>query len=137
MPIVPAAAAHHRLAWLHPFMDGNGHVARLYTDACLSSLPMPGYGIWNISRGLARDREGYRFALSGADHPRRGALDGRSNLSDKGLTDFCRFFLTTCLDQVQYMSGLLQVNELMGRIHGYVQMRSVNLTPPLPHATKE
>jgi Fic family protein len=127
MPIVAAAAAHHRLAWIHPFLDGNGRVTRLYTDACLNCLPVPGYGIWNVSRGLARDRGGYLAALAGAD--RRGDLDGRGNLSDQRLADFCRFFLTTSLDQVNYMSGLLQLNGLLERIHGYVQMRSVHLIP--------
>jgi Fic family protein len=129
MPIVAAAAAHHRLAWIHPFLDGNGRVTRLYTDACLNCLPVPGYGIWNVSRGLARDRGGYLAALSGADQPRRGDLDGRGNLSDQRLADFCRFFLATSLDQVNYMSGLLQLNGLLERIHGYVQMRSVHLIP--------
>src|SRR5206468_12916407 len=28
-----AAAAHHRLAWIHPFLDGNGRVARLISHA--------------------------------------------------------------------------------------------------------
>lgn len=33
--IVAAAAAHHRFLWLHPFLDGNGRVARLMSDALL------------------------------------------------------------------------------------------------------
>src|SRR5271155_3489394 len=31
--IVGAAAAHHRLVWIHPFVDGNGRVARLMSHA--------------------------------------------------------------------------------------------------------
>ena len=31
--IVQIAAAHHRLAWVHPFLDGNGRVTRLFSDA--------------------------------------------------------------------------------------------------------
>jgi Fic family protein len=27
------AASHHRLLWIHPFRDGNGRVARLFTIA--------------------------------------------------------------------------------------------------------
>ena len=30
--VIAAAAAHHRLTWIHPFPDGNGRVARLFTD---------------------------------------------------------------------------------------------------------
>ena len=34
-PLIVAAAIHHRLMWIHPFTDGNGRMARLYTDACM------------------------------------------------------------------------------------------------------
>ncbi len=33
--ILASAAAHHRLLWIHPFLDGNGRVARLMSYACL------------------------------------------------------------------------------------------------------
>ncbi len=122
MPIVATAAAHHRLAWIHPFLDGNGRVTRLYTDACFH-LQLPGYGIWNVSRGLARNRDQYLGVLAKADMPRRNDLDGRGVLSEEGLTAFCQFFLETCLDQVQYMSGLLQLDGLLERISGYVKFR--------------
>jgi len=32
-PVVFAALAHHRLAAIHPFEDGNGRTARLLADA--------------------------------------------------------------------------------------------------------
>ena len=35
--VVQIAAAHHRLAWLHPFLDGNGRVTRLFSDAAFRS----------------------------------------------------------------------------------------------------
>ena len=31
--ILAAGPAHHRLAWIHPFLDGNGRVARLMSHA--------------------------------------------------------------------------------------------------------
>jgi Fic family protein len=31
--IISIAASHHRLAWIHPFLDGNGRVVRLYSDS--------------------------------------------------------------------------------------------------------
>jgi Fic family protein len=31
--ILSAAAAHHRLLWIHPFADGNGRVVRLMSHA--------------------------------------------------------------------------------------------------------
>jgi hypothetical protein len=51
-----------------------------------------------------------------ADEPRRGDLDGRGNLTQSGLTDFCVFFLQSCIDQVGFMAGLLQPQELQNRM---------------------
>ncbi|HPX60227.1 MAG TPA: Fic family protein [Deltaproteobacteria bacterium] len=128
-PLIATAASHHRLMWIHPFLDGNGRVTRLYTDACFQRLPLPGYGLWNVSRGLARRRDEYMAALSWADAPRRNDYDGRGNLSNEGLLRFCRFFLETCLDQISFMHGLLKLDGLLERIQGYVHMRHAKLIP--------
>jgi Fic family protein len=122
-PLVALAAAHHRLMWIHPFLDGNGRVARLFTDAYFLRGRVAGYGLWNVSRGLARRRDDYRAHLAAGDAPREGDLDGRGNLSDRTLTGFCAFFLQVCLDQARYMDGLLALNGLVGRLEGYVQLR--------------
>jgi len=121
--------------WIHPFLDGNGRVARLYTDAAFRRA-VPGYGIWNVSRGLARNRDSYYNALSQADAPRKGDLDGRGNLSRKGLETFCRFFLEVCVDQIEYMGSVLKLDGLLERIKGYVTLRTLNLAPfPVGTAT--
>src|SRR5258708_35115042 len=83
--VVAASAAHHRLAWIHPFLDGNGRVVRLFTDAYLHQVGVNGHGLWTVTRGFARQRERYLAALADADHPRRGDLDGRGNLSEQSL----------------------------------------------------
>lgn len=127
MKLIAAAASHHRLMWIHPFLDGNGRVARLYTDAYCSRIPLAGYGLWSISRGLARRDAEYKAALSWADAPRRNELDGRGNLSNDGLVRFCRFFLEVCLDQVEYMGGILKLESLMDRIQKYVLARNARL----------
>jgi Fic family protein len=97
MPIIAAAASHHHLMWIHPFLDGNGRVVRLYTDACFYRLPLSGYGLWNVSRGLARRRDEYMAALIAADAHRRNDTDGRGSLSNEGLGHFCRFFSMSAL----------------------------------------
>jgi Fic family protein len=122
--LVAAAAAHHRLMWIHPFLDGNGRVARLFTEAYLQRIPVLGYGLWSVSRGLALRNVDYKAALSWADAPRRNDLDGRGNLSNEGLIQFCRFFLEVCLDQVEYMGNLLKLEELIQRIRHYVDLRN-------------
>ncbi len=128
-PLIAAAASHHRLGWIHPFLDGNGRVTRLYTDACFQRLPLRGYGLWNVSRGLARHMDTYLAALTWADAPRRNDLDGRKNLSNEGMTKFCCFFLETCLDQISFMHDLLKLDSLLERLRGYVTMRGVALIP--------
>ncbi len=127
--LLAAAAAHHRLMWIHPFLDGNGRVARLFTEAYLLKISIEGFGLWSISRGLARKSTAYKAALSLADEARRNDLDGRGTLTNKGLTDFCRFFLAVCLDQVDYMGSLLQLDGLIDRIQGYINLRNNNIVP--------
>ena len=133
-PLVAAAASHHRLMWIHPFLDGNGRVVRLYTDACFYRYPLFGYGLWNVSRGLARRRDAYLAALAAADAHRRNDTDGRGNLSNEGLVSFCRFFFDVCLDQINFMTGLLRLDRFIERIKGYVNLRSARLiSDPLPN----
>ena len=129
LKLVAAAAAHHRLMWIHPFLDGNGRVARLFTEAYLFRIPVQGFGLWSVSRGLARRNADYKSALSCADAPRRNDLDGRGNLSNEGLIAFCRFFLEVCLDQVNYMGDLLRLEQLAERIRQYIELRGSGLIP--------
>jgi Fic family protein len=113
--IIDAAAAHHRLLWIHPFLDGNGRVARLMSHAML--LDALGTGaVWSIARGLARNVETYKDHLAACDLTRRNDLDGRGNLSEEALANFTRFFLNTCLDQVAFMEELMQPDTLRARI---------------------
>jgi len=130
--LVAAAAAHHRLMWIHPFLDGNGRVARLFTEAYLHRIPVHGFGLWSVSRGLARRNVDYKAALTWADAPRRNDLDGRGNLSNEGLVKFCRFFLEVCRDQVEYMGTLLQLDGLVERVRSYVQLRGTAMIPNPP-----
>jgi len=51
--VIATAGAHHRLLWIHPFIDGNGRVARLMSHAMLSDALETG-GLWSVARGLAR-----------------------------------------------------------------------------------
>jgi len=113
--VLAAAAVHHRLAWIHPFLDGNGRVVRLLSHAMLLDTLDTG-AIWSISRGLARNVESYKRHLAACDLPRRNDLDGRGTLSEEALAAFTDFFLRTCLDQVKFMEGLVQPERLRARI---------------------
>ena len=122
--IIASAASHHRLAWIHPFLDGNGRMTRLFTHAYLIRAGVDGHRLWMVSRGFARRRDEYMNALIRADSPRMSDLDGRGNLSDDGLMRFCEFFLQTSLDQVEFMGGLLELDRLEARIIAYVERQA-------------
>jgi Fic family protein len=113
--VLAAAAAHHRLAWIHPFLDGNGRVIRLTSYATLLETLETG-GVWSIARGLARSVDVYKGHLAASDMTRRNDLDGRGHLSEEALAEFTRYFLETCIDQVRFMEGLVQPERLRVRI---------------------
>jgi Fic family protein len=119
--LIAIAAAHHRLAWIHPFVDGNGRATRLVSHCAL--LPFS-EGLWSICRGLARRRTDYYARLRDADGVRRGDLDGRGNLSNQGLISWCQFFLEVCLDQVDFMGKLLDLDAMKQRILGLINFRA-------------
>ncbi len=113
--VIASATAHHRLLWLHPFLDGNGRVARLMSYAMLRRTLETG-GIWSIARGLARHEKDYKAHLAACDLPRRNDLDGSGNLSEEALAEFAKWFLRMCIDQVDFMEILMQPDRLRDRI---------------------
>lgn len=127
--LIAAAASHHRLAWIHPFLDGNGRVSRLFSYAYMKKVKLDSLGLWTISRGLSRRTNDYRQFLAVADAARKGDFDGRGNLSERGLGRFCEFFYEIADDQVTFMRELLQLSKLRERIIGYVNLRSENMIP--------
>jgi Fic family protein len=74
--IIAAAGAHHRLVWIHPFLDGNGRVARLMSHATLLEALDTG-AVWSVARGLARNVDKYKQHLADCDQTKRNDLDGR------------------------------------------------------------
>ena len=118
MRIIAVAASHHRLLWIHPFFDGNGRVARLFSHAFLKELGV-GSALWSVSRGLARNVTEYKASLIDADRWREGDTDGRGSLSLRGLTAFCDFFLSVCIDQVKFMDALLEPAGFIERVRRY------------------
>lgn len=124
--ILAIAAAHHRFNYIHPFPDGNGRVSRLMSHAMAHQAGVGAHGLWSISRGLARgleSRSDYKRFMDHADMPRQGDLDGRGNLSLRALTDFILWFLRVCVDQVEFMSELIEIDGLMLRLKKYAERK--------------
>jgi Fic family protein len=118
LPKTPAhiLLAHHRFAWIHPFLDGNGRIARLLTTAMLARQGLEADGLWSLSRGLAKQRDRYYEALALADAERRGDYDGRGALSHKAAVRFVEFMLDTCEDQIGFMTTRLAIEHVKDRV---------------------
>jgi len=120
-------SSHYRLTWIHPFLDGNGRTSRLFLDAAILNANIKGYGLWNISRGLARNNKAYRENLAFADMVQQGATDGRGPLSLRGLKYYLQFMLEISLDQIDFMHKNLQLDTLANRIDKFVLLANNGL----------
>lgn len=131
--IIASAAAHHRLAWIHPFVDGNGRVARITLDAMLRECGVNGARLWSLSRGFAKSADEYKARLAAADEPRRGDLDGRGNLTEQGLAAFCTYALQTAIGQARFMSTMFALDTFRARVDGYFHRVRFDLKPESRH----
>lgn len=112
-------------------------MTRLVSHATLLEALETG-GVWSIARGLARNVDAYKGHLAACDLQRRNDLDGRGNLSEESLVEFTRFFLTTCIDQLAFMEGLMQPDQLRARILLWAQEEiRLDRLPPKSSAVLE
>ncbi len=125
--LIAAAASHHRFTWVHPFRDGNGRVARLFSGLYLACIGINTGNLWSLSRGLSRQKGAYILHLFSADSP----SESYKGLDEEQLADFCIYFLEVCLDQIQFMTRILGLEGVESRIDWYVQTRSNAADDPL------
>ena len=107
LAVVATAASHQRLAWIHPFVDGNGRMARLHTHHALGALGLAP-DLWSPIRAFARTAGRYRQRIADADLPRRHDFDGRGPLSDEGLAQWVDYALEAWIDQVRLVSRIVK-----------------------------
>ena len=131
--ILATFAAHHRLAWIHPFLDGNGRVARITIDAMLRECCVNGASLWSMSRGFAKTAEEYKAKLADADQPRTSDLDGRGNLSEKRLAEFCAYAMQTAIDQANFMARMFALDNFRFRAEHFFQKVRFDLKPESAH----
>lgn len=114
--LMKVALAHHRLAWIHPFSNGNGRVVRLLTYALLLKY---GFRVNDFGRVLnptavfCSDRKKYYEMLGIADTG-----------TDAGLEAWCVYVLTGIRDELKKVDQLARYDYLKSRI----------LIPALTHA---
>lgn len=109
-------SAHHRLLWIQPFLDGNGRVARIMTQAHLHRLGLDGAGLWSMARGLARADALYKQYLTAAD-----GRDGEGRHTEQELATYCQFMVDTALEQVRFMQRSLEIEGLERRVRRFVE----------------
>lgn len=66
-PAIVAGITQHRLVWIHPFMDGNGRTARMFTTLILYQRKHDFKYLFNLSEYYNKDRDRYYAALRTAD----------------------------------------------------------------------
>jgi hypothetical protein len=89
--------------------------------------------VWSAARGLARKVAEYKRHLAACDSPRRNDLDSRGALSEEALAAFTKFFLEVCVDQVEFMEGLMQPDALRA-LHSRAQAPSFKRSRQSSHA---
>ncbi len=129
--ILAMATAHHRLNFIHPFHHGNGRVSRLMSHAMAHHAGIGADGLWSVSRGLARGlqggvsgREEYREMMQLADQVRADDQEGCGNLSLDALTHYAYWFLSVCLDQVNFMADLLDFGGMGNRLKHFAEAQN-------------
>ena len=66
-PAIVAGITQHRLVWIHPFVDGNGRTARMFTTLILYQRKYDFKYLFNLSEYYNKDRDRYYEALRTAD----------------------------------------------------------------------
>lgn len=103
------ALAHHRLTWIHPFANGNGRVARLFTYAMLRRTVFSSreYSALNPTSVFGHDREAYVQALEAADQ-----------LTPAGDLEWATFFAQGIRDDLQRIVLLQDHAYVLDRLLG-------------------
>jgi Fic family protein len=66
-PVIQAGLTHHQLVWIHPFRDGNGRTARMFTTLLLYQRGYDFKYLFELSDYYNQDRDAYYKALRSAD----------------------------------------------------------------------
>jgi len=85
-PIIASACAHYEIARLHPFLDGNGRVARALATWVLYHRGFDSQHLFAVDQSFKEDHEGYYQALQ------------RVHKEDENLTSWLEYVALAVLD---------------------------------------
>lgn len=113
--LLVTAISHHRLAWIHPFDNGNGRMVRMFTYAMLikQGFKVKDGRILNPTAIFCMDRSEYYDMLRRADSGK-----------PEDIIAWCSYVLTGLRDEIQKIDRLLDLSYMIKSI----------LTPTLEHA---
>ncbi|HTX86441.1 MAG TPA: Fic family protein [Candidatus Nanoarchaeia archaeon] len=105
--LLAIALAHHRMAWIHPFDNGNGRLIRMFTYAMLikQGFQVKSGRILNPTAVFCMDREKYYKMLSLAD----------SGEEDKVL-QWCFYVLNGLYKEIEKIDKLLDIKYVVRNI---------------------
>lgn len=114
--IIAAAASHLKLAWLHPFRDGNGRTVRLYSTCFMAQCGINRANLWSLSRGMAVHRAEYMNGLFIGDPQPIGSDRDKVAFVSENVAMFCDDFLNICIEQIAFMRQQLKLQTIADRI---------------------
>lgn len=105
--LLATALAHHRMAWIHPFDNGNGRVVRMFTYALLikQGFQVKSGRILNPTAIFCMDRNKYYDMLALADTGER----------DKTL-EWCLYMLEGLKNEIEKIDKLLDLDYMTNNI---------------------
>lgn len=102
-PLIKAAILHHQFAYIHPFFDGNGRLARILTTFFLLLNRYEVAKFFILDDYYDVDRQAYSDALHTADVPK-----GKSTTGDE--TEWIEYFLDGIANSLQ--AALARIEDL-------------------------
>lgn len=94
-PLKKAAIIHHQFVWIHPFLDGNGRVARLITNLFYMQEGYPPIILKQEQRKI------YYHVLRQADN---GNLSPLAMFLTKAMNESLQFYLSVFIDEERLIS---------------------------------
>jgi Fic family protein len=101
------AIAHHRMAWIHPFDNGNGRLIRMFTYAMLikQGFQVKSGRILNPTAIFCIDRDKYYEKLALADSGEK-----------EGMLDWCLYVLEGLRQEIEKIDKLLDLSYMTSNI---------------------